>query len=154
MEDLFTRVWTNLVGRLTGPMQFRLVLQPLMACILAIRAGLRDARAGKPPFLWALTFDPAHRRELFRKGWKDIGRVFIFAVIMDAIYQMSELHFFYPGEALIIAALLALVPYLLIRAPVTRFVEWRQRSKAAHDEQSGEKAGQAVPRTRGQSAGR
>ena len=147
MEDLFTRVWTNLVGRLTGPMQFRLVLQPLVACILAVRAGLRDARAGKPPFLWALTFDPEHRRELLRKGWKDIGRVFIFAVIMDAIYQMSELHFFYPGEALIIAALLAIVPYLLVRAPVTRFVEWKQRSQATREE-SRDKKQQAMHHTR------
>jgi hypothetical protein len=39
----------DLIDRLTGPMKFRLVLQPVMAAFFAIRSGLEDARAGKPP---------------------------------------------------------------------------------------------------------
>ena len=120
MEDLFARVLNNLVGRLTGPMQFRLYLQPLMACIFAYRAGMSDARQGKPPFLWALAFDSEHRRELLRSGWKDVGRVFIFAVVIDAIYQGIELRMFYPGEAIVVAIILAIVPYVLVRPMVTR----------------------------------
>ena len=44
MDDLLARVWENLVGRVGGPMTFRLILQPTMAVFLAIRAGLKDAR--------------------------------------------------------------------------------------------------------------
>jgi hypothetical protein len=41
-------------------MTFRLILQPAMAVFLAIRAGLRDAREGKPPLsLTALLIPPA-----------------------------------------------------------------------------------------------
>jgi hypothetical protein len=31
MDDTLTRFWNDLVGRLTGPMTFRLILQPVMA---------------------------------------------------------------------------------------------------------------------------
>ena len=36
-------------------------------------------------------------------------------MIMDAIYQARMLRRFYPDEAVIVALLLAFVPYLLIR---------------------------------------
>jgi hypothetical protein len=39
---------------------------------------------------------------------------------MDVVYQIIVLKTFYPVEALIIAFLLAFVPYLLIRGPVAR----------------------------------
>ena len=44
MHDFFTRAFENLIGRTEGPMSGRLLIQPLVACILAVRAGLRDAR--------------------------------------------------------------------------------------------------------------
>ena len=120
MEDLAIRIWDNLVGRVTGPMQFRLVLQPLMAIIFAIRAGLRDTREGRAPYFWALFTRPERRIQRLREGWKDVGRVFVLAVVIDFIYQLIALRWFYPGEALLVAFLLAFVPYLLLRGPVTR----------------------------------
>ena len=47
-------------------------------------------------------------------------KVFIMAVLIDAVYQYIELSWFYPGEALIVAFILAFIPYLLIRGPVNR----------------------------------
>src|SRR5690348_6901380 len=41
-----------LVGRLQGPLTLRLVIQPVMAAIFAVRAGLKDAREGRRPYLW------------------------------------------------------------------------------------------------------
>jgi hypothetical protein len=43
---------------------------------------------------------------------------------MDAIYQATVLKTFYPGEAVIVAILLAFVPYLLLRGPVARVARW------------------------------
>jgi hypothetical protein len=43
VEEAIARGWDNLVGRLYGPMTFRLVVQPAVAIFFAIRAGLRDA---------------------------------------------------------------------------------------------------------------
>ena len=44
MKDLLARVWENLGDRVGGPMTFRIILQPVMATLLAVRAGLQDAR--------------------------------------------------------------------------------------------------------------
>jgi hypothetical protein len=120
MEDLFSRIIEDLVGRVSGPMRFRLILQPLMAIIFAIRSGLKDARENKPPYFWAMFTNPDSRVDMLRDGWKSVGRVFIFAIVMDVIYQFIVFRWFYPGEALLVAAILALVPYLLIRGPVNR----------------------------------
>ncbi len=58
MEEALRRGWENLIGRSDGPMNFRLLLQPAVAIFFAIRAGLRDARNGQPPFLWAFFSNP------------------------------------------------------------------------------------------------
>jgi hypothetical protein len=122
MEDLFTRIVENLIGRIHGPLTFRLILQPVMATIYATLDGRRDAREGNPPYFWALFTDPEHRREMMRAGWKSVGRVFILAIAIDGIYQFIEFRWFYPGEALILAVILAIVPYLLMRGPINRIL--------------------------------
>lgn len=120
IAEFLTRVWEDLVGRLDGPMKFRLILQPLMASLLAVRAGIRDARRHQPPFFWALLCHAGCRREMLRTGWKDISRIFLLGLVLDGVYQIMVLHTVYPGEAVVVAVFVALVPYLLVRGPVTR----------------------------------
>lgn len=122
MEEAIRRGWENLIGRSDGPMNFRLIIQPAVAILFAIRAGLRDARNGQPPFLWAIFSDPGQRRELLRQGWKDVGTVFIVALILDSIYQVIVHSGIYTLELLITATILAIVPYAMIRGLVTRIV--------------------------------
>ena len=43
MSDIFIRLWNNLLGRITGPMNFRLIMQPLVAAGFAIWSGVKDA---------------------------------------------------------------------------------------------------------------
>ena len=109
-------------------MTFRLILQPLMAALLALRAGLKDAREGRPAYLWTVLTDPAQRTELLHEGWKSIARVFFLAVIMDLIYQWIMQHWVYPLETLVVAILLAVVPYVLLRGPVNRIARGRPRA--------------------------
>jgi len=52
---------------------------------------------------------------------------------MDAIYQFLVLRWFYPGEALITAFVLAVLPYLLIRGPAARIARHWHRRGAAND---------------------
>jgi hypothetical protein len=61
-DDLLTRFWTDLVGRLTGPMTFRLILQPLMAILIAVRDGVKDAREDRPRQPDRASLDPAQAR--------------------------------------------------------------------------------------------
>ena len=120
MEEMITRFFENLVGRVHGPMNFRLLLQPLMAVIFAVRDGRRDAREGQAPYFWALFSNRQHRKELLRNGWKSVGKVFVVALALDAVYQFIVARWFYPGEALLVALILAIVPYLVLRGPVNR----------------------------------
>lgn len=120
MDEILKRVWENLIGRSSGPMHLRLIFQPIVASILAIRAGLRDARQDRPAFLWAAITNPEYRPELIRQGWKDIGKVFVIAAVLDSIYQLIAHRGVYVLELLIVATALAIVPYVLVRGPVNR----------------------------------
>ena len=127
MDDTTARILNNLVARVTGPMHFRLLLQPGMATFFAIRDGLRDSRECKPPYFWGLFTDKGERESMMKNGWKSVGKVFILAVVLDVIYQLIEHRWtIYPGEAVLVAIILAIVPYLVIRGPVNRIV-CRQR---------------------------
>jgi hypothetical protein len=137
MEHVLTRVWEQLLARVSGPMKFRLVLQPSMAIFLAIRGGLRDAREGKPPYFWGLCTDPQERTTMLKEGWKSIGKVFIVAVVLDVVYQIIVQKFVYPGETIIVAIILAIVPYLLVRGPINRIV-CRSRKAVAKGPLSGD----------------
>jgi hypothetical protein len=122
MEDIWMRIVENLTDRVSGPLKFRFLLQPAMASIFAILSGLKDARTGKPPYFWALVTDPAHRVDMLKDGWKSVGKVFVLALALDVVYQIIVLRFVYPGEAIIVAFVLAIVPYLILRGLVTRLM--------------------------------
>src|SRR5262249_24955113 len=123
--------WDMLIGRSGGPFALRFILQPTMATIFAIRAGLRDAKAGRPPYLWSVSKaeDKYDRRALMRDGWKDIGKVFTIAIILDVIYEIVEFKWVYPIQALIIACVLALIPYIVIRGLTMRIVSRMHKSE-------------------------
>ena len=120
--DNLKRAIEQLLGRASGPMHFRLLMQPVMASILAIRAGIRDARDGSPVFLWGFLTNRAERGKLAKSAWKDIGKIFCLAIILDAVYQGIQLHAFFPLQTLLVAIGVAVVPYVVLRGPVTRLI--------------------------------
>jgi hypothetical protein len=79
------RFFGDLLGRASGPMRIRLVLQPFVAAVFAIRSGLRDAREGRPPYFWALFARAPGRGQRLREGWRDVGKVLIAAAGIDLI---------------------------------------------------------------------
>ena len=131
MDGELGRFVGDLIGRVTGPMMFRLILQPTMATVMAIRDGLHDARDGRAPYFWALTHDAEHRRDWLRNGWKSIAKIFVLAFVLDVVYQWIQLRWFYPGEALMVAVLLAIVPYLCVRGPANLLARTRRRPAQA-----------------------
>jgi len=129
MEEWLTRFVQDFSGRLTGPLHFRFLLQPVMASILAIRAGLRDSRDGRPPYFWAIFTESGKFRELVHEGWRAVAKVFTIAVIMDVIYQLIVLRRVYVLDVAVTAVLLAIVPYLLFRGPVNRMAQaWKRHA--------------------------
>lgn len=120
IQDFLEYFVDQLLGRLSGPLNFRLVIMPTVVTLLALRADWRDAREGRPAFLGAFITDPVERRRLFRLALRDIGRVFIVAMVLDTVYQLVVFHWVYPGQLLTVAIVCAVVPYVLVRGPITR----------------------------------
>ena len=124
MDDWLIRYWNDLIGRLTGPLTFRLILQPVMAMIFGIRDGIKDAREGKPAYFWSILTHPGERSALLSEGWRAVLRIIVLGVIMDAIYQVIVFRTIHPLELIVVVLLLAFVPYLLIRGPVNRIARF------------------------------
>src|SRR5256885_656716 len=120
MDDLWMRVVENMSDRVTGPMKFRFMLQPLMAMLFATIAGLKDAKAGRAPYLWNLVTGQEDRLGLLRDGWKSVGKVFLLALVLDVVFQVMVQGKVYPGETVVVALALAIVPYIIVRGIVTR----------------------------------
>jgi len=121
----FQRLWHDLVEEPSGPMKFRFIQQPCMAALIAIRDGYKDARTGRSPYFWAVLRKSDERMGRLREGLNATARIILLALALDLIYQFLVLKTFYPNEALIIALLLAFVPYVLIRGLVTRIAQIR-----------------------------
>jgi hypothetical protein len=120
MDDIWSRIVGNLTDRVQGPMNFRFILQPVVASIFGILSGLKDAKTRRSPYLWTLLVNPAHRGDMLRDGWKNIAKVFFVALILDVIYQMIVSRFVYSGEALIVGFVLTIAPYIIVRSLVNR----------------------------------
>jgi hypothetical protein len=120
------RIWYQELARASAPMKFRFVLQPLMAVLVAIRDGRKEAQAGRSPYAWAVLREPRGRSERLIHGLNQTARIIVLGLVMDVIYQLIFLKTFYPVEALIIALLLAFVPYVVIRGLAARITRaWR-----------------------------
>jgi hypothetical protein len=125
MVSGWQRIVENMISRVTGPMHLRLLLQPAVAIFLGVKDGIKDAQEGRPAYLWTICTNAESRVELLQSGMRKVAKVMIMALIVDAIFQIIELHWFYPEEAVLVALVLAFIPYLLIRGPVNRIVSLR-----------------------------
>lgn len=133
VRHFLSHVWSQLLERTAGPFHFRFVLQPIVATVLAIRAGRHDARTHQPPYLACLFSDASQRRRLLLSGWTDVGRVAVIGVGMDALYQLIRFRWLYLRQALFVAFLLAVVPYCLMRGPVNRVASRRAPRRNLQD---------------------
>lgn len=117
----------QLPARFTGPGRFRFVMQPAVAIFLGVRGGLADARAGRPPYLLGLFFDPLHRREYVRTGLTAIRDLVAIGIILDVMAQFLIFRLVHPGAALVIGPVLITAPYALARAAANRMTRMAGR---------------------------
>ena len=128
--SFFSTFWADFINRFDGPLHFRLLVQPVMAIVFAVRDGRRDAREGRSAYLWSLLTDPDERRYLVESGWKGISKVFVLAFALDVIYQFIEWRGLKPLQALLTAIVLAVIPYALLRGPVNRLARLSQTRRS------------------------
>jgi hypothetical protein len=132
--EVVTRFWDELIARPAGPLGFRFVLQPVMACLLAVRDGIRDARTDRSPYFWTVLTDPSRRQKRIIEGIRAVARVLILGAVIDVIYQLIALHGIHPLQTVVIAVVLAFIPYMIVRGPANRVAKYYFRRKAAHGE--------------------
>lgn len=126
MNSPWSIIAAEFAERADGPMALRLLLQPLVASVLAIRAGLHDAAEGKHPYGWRmLAAKGASRIQLIREGWHSVGKVLLLTMGLDVVYQFIVHDDVLLRQAIILAVLIALIPYLILRGLTTWIVgEW------------------------------
>lgn len=128
---LFSRQFIDEIPqRLAGPGRFRFVLQPVIAIVLGWRAGLGDARAGRPAYLWGLIFGGTDRMQRLRSGLADIRNLVAMGIVLDAVAQLLIYRQVHPGAALVVGPVLIGVPYALARALTCRGAQLKQHLSA------------------------
>ncbi len=125
------RIWHDLLERPDGAMRFRFILQPVMAAIAALRDGVKDANLGRSPYFWTLLTNRSESVGRLEEGVISTARVLLLGLVMDLVYQLIVLKTFYPAEAVIVAIVLAFLPYLALRGPIQRIVRWRRGGRSA-----------------------
>jgi hypothetical protein len=112
----------DLPARFTGPGRLRFILQPTVAIILGLRGGLADTRAGRPPYVLGLLFDPLHRREYIRTGLAAVRDLVAIGILLDVVAQLLIFRQVHPGAAVVIGPILITAPYAFARALTNRAV--------------------------------
>ena len=125
MDEMLLRVWNDLVARTTGPMWFRLILQPAVAVYFGVRAGRANARAAQAPADDDQSPGRGKRKALFLQALRDVGKVFLIGVGLDMAFQLIALRTVYPLEALLVAFVLVALPYQIVRTVFTWLVPGR-----------------------------
>jgi hypothetical protein len=119
------RFFEDIVARLSGPGRLRFILQPVMAILLGARDGVKDCRAGSPPFLWGLVFHGRRRTELLRSALISVRNLVAIAILLDVISQFLIFREIHPGAALLLGPVLISLPYALSRALTNRLAPRR-----------------------------
>jgi hypothetical protein len=117
------RIWRNLADRPGAVLSFRFILQPCVAAVVAVNHGVKDARKGHSPFFRAILREPEERVARLYEGLNATARILVLGIAVDIVYQLVEFERFYPVESVLIALLLAFIPYCLIRGVAARM--WR-----------------------------
>jgi hypothetical protein len=133
VRDVFSRGSNQMVGRLHGPLNLRLIITPTLVTLLAIRDGWKEGRAGQLPFLWRLVTKSGERKAVLQSGWKELKRVIILAFVLDMGYQFYVFRAYFVFQTILLVLVMAIIPYTVIRGVTTRavtlFLLNRQRSR-------------------------
>lgn len=113
MQDFIRDMWG-------GPGHLRFYLQPILAMALAVRDGLKDARAGRPAYLFALLTDRALRKDRMGELVKRLAIPMGLALVMDFVFQLIIRGTWRPGVSVLYAALFVALPYSGVRGLTNR----------------------------------
>jgi Ca2+/Na+ antiporter len=76
---------------------------------------------------------PEDRVARLQDGLNATARIILLGLVMDAAYQVIVFRRFYPVEAVVIALVLAFLPYVLLRGIVLRVARKWLHNTTAHE---------------------
>lgn len=117
----------GLEAMLTGPGRLRFVFQPIIAVILGIRDGRRDASERKPPYVISVLFSRELRRDALIAGLKTMILPLIVAIGLDLILQYIILRSVHLWRGVLAGAVLIALPYIAARGLTNRWITRRTR---------------------------
>lgn len=113
----------KIADRVTGPLHFRFIFQPLVSILLGIRDGKRDAKAGITPFLWDLFISHENHERNIKIAIETLLKPIIFGVILDSVAQYLIFdHYVNIGGAVLVGTFIIAVPYMLSREITNRII--------------------------------
>jgi len=111
----------QLFGRFDGPLNLRLILQPCVAAIFGYLDGTKDAKDGAPPYFWSGDQCSTTRTSGADQAWLGADRQGVHSCLCTRLRLpvcRPQIDAILP--AIIVAAILAILPYLFLRGLINR----------------------------------
>lgn len=126
----------KLAERITGPMNFRFIMQPMAAILMGIRDGKLDAKAGTPPFVLDLFMTPHHRERHIKSAFATLLKPIIISIILDSIAQYLIFKHIDAVGAIVVGTFIMGVPYALARGITNRILRkrnWKEKTEESQE---------------------
>ncbi len=111
---------------LGGPGRLRFIIQPLVAILLGIRDGRRDAAAGAPPYVLAVLFAHGRRKEELSSALKSIVTPLIVGFVLSLIVQYYIFRSVRLWHAFVFGIAFIALPYVVARGLTNRLIQRRR----------------------------
>lgn len=108
-------------ARWTGPFHLRLILQPLLAIILGIRDGRREAKIGNLPFFRSLMDSQNDRKIYIKQVGRAIAKPLVLGILLDMLVQYMIFQRVRIWGGVLFGALFIALPYSLILGLSNRY---------------------------------
>src|SRR5690606_5819403 len=116
---------------LGGPGRLRFIIQPLVAILLGIRDGRRDAAAGDPPYVLAVLFVRGRRKEELSSALRSIITPLLVGFMVSLIVQHYIFRSVRLWHAIVFGIGLIALPYVVARGLTNRFIQLRRSGQSA-----------------------
>jgi hypothetical protein len=113
---------SDILVRLTGPLSFRFILQPIIAILLGIRDGRLDAKAKNPPFVIDLLAHPETRNQKLIKTFTMLITPIIVGILTDLLSQYLLFRSVVLYQAVLVGLFVISFPYSISRGLTNRII--------------------------------
>lgn len=100
---------------LRGPGRLRFIIQPIVAIVLGIRDGRRDAAAGRPAYFISLLTGKMPRKQQLTAALRILWVPLTVAIVLDLILQYIILRSVHLWRGVAAGVILIALPYVMAR---------------------------------------